>query len=101
MLADDSTPPHDVIDLGDDHELIFSSYQGEARVGASIKHKKPDGSTCEGWVAFAGRSWARGFEPAIAVWTVEQDEPLTLSPSVLCRACGDHGFVRSGKWVRA
>lgn len=26
---------------------------------------------------------------------------LTLSPSLLCGTCGDHGFVRDGKWVPA
>lgn len=34
-------------------------------------------------------------------WTVEQNDPLTLSPSVACRTCGNHGFIREGKWVPA
>jgi hypothetical protein len=34
-----------------------------------------------------------------ASWLVEQDAPLTLSPSLLCTACKHHGFIRSGKWV--
>lgn len=93
---------NDSIDLGDDHVLTFSSYKDQPRVGASVQHKKPDGTDCDGWVAFAGRAWADSFGPgAIATWTVEQDEPLTLSPSILCRTCGDHGFVRDGKWVKA
>ena len=92
----------DTLDIGDDHVMTFASYEGEGRVGASIAHKKPNGEECNGFVAFAGRAWARSFAPgAIAAWTVEQDDPLTLSPSVLCRACGDHGFVRGGKWVKA
>lgn len=33
-------------------------------------------------------------------WQVESWEPLTLSPSILCH-CGDHGFIRGGKWVKA
>jgi hypothetical protein len=37
-------------------------------------------------------SWATG-------WTVESIRPLTLSPSLLCRLCKFHGFVREGKWV--
>lgn len=32
-------------------------------------------------------------------WTVEQWDPLTLSPSIACRACGHHGFIRDGRWV--
>lgn len=34
-------------------------------------------------------------------WEVISVEPLTLSPSLLCRACGSHGFIRDGKWVPA
>lgn len=38
-----------------------------------------------------------------ARWTVEDpdEEHLTLSPSVVCRTCGHHGFVRAGRWVPA
>jgi hypothetical protein len=32
-------------------------------------------------------------------WTVESQEPLTLSPSILRIECGCHGFIRDGKWV--
>lgn len=32
-------------------------------------------------------------------WTVTNPEPLSLSPSILCRACGLHGFVTAGRWV--
>lgn len=34
-------------------------------------------------------------------WQVESWEPLTLSPSLLCRTCGLHGFIRAGRWVPA
>lgn len=34
-------------------------------------------------------------------WTVESFYPLTISPSVLCCACGYHGFIRQGLWVPA
>jgi hypothetical protein len=29
------------------------------------------------------------------------DEGLTIVPSVLCRTCGLHGWIRDGKWVIA
>ena len=32
-------------------------------------------------------------------WTVESLDPLQLSPSLLCRSCGNHGFIRGGKWI--
>lgn len=93
----------DEIDLGDGHRLVFSDYKGEKRVGANVLHP-PVAGKCDGqgWIAFEGTSWSRLFTThPIATWKVEQNEPLTLSPSILCRACGDHGFIRNGRWVRA
>jgi hypothetical protein len=34
------------------------------------------------------------------LWQVEQADPLTVSPSILC-VCGDHGYIRDGAWVPA
>jgi hypothetical protein len=56
--------------------------------------------------------WCAGSGPfrdhADVAWDVVSLEPLTLSPSLLCRyrwqqgpECGDHGFIREGKWVSA
>ena len=91
----------DDIDLGDDHRIVFTSFDGEKRVGGTIIHRRPDGSDCSGFVAFTGRAWAKAFNGQIITWEMVKDEPVTLSPSILCRVCGDHGFVREGKWVRA
>ncbi|MDB5822149.1 MAG: hypothetical protein JWR21_853 [Herminiimonas sp.] len=91
----------DRIDLGDGHAIVFSDYKDEKHVGGNVLHQPVEGK-CDGqgWVAFEDTSWSRGFAN-IATWKVEQTEPLTLSPSILCRACGDHGFIRGGKWERA
>jgi hypothetical protein len=71
------------------------------KYGANIRHAKPDGSECNGFVTFAS-DVQRRIEPNCAnTWTVESWEPLTLSPSVLCTMCGHHGFVREGRWVPA
>jgi hypothetical protein len=35
------------------------------------------------------------------VWTLVSSEPLTLDGSLLCRACGRHGWIRDGAWVPA
>lgn len=36
-------------------------------------------------------------------WKVEDAGPgypgFTISPSVLCATCGDHGFIQQGRWV--
>ena len=34
-------------------------------------------------------------------WKLEQREPLTISPSLLCMSCGHHGFLRSWRWEPA
>lgn len=40
------------------------------------------------------------------VWSIDETEPLTLSPSIQC-ACsakgelGQHGWIRAGRWVNA
>ena len=34
-------------------------------------------------------------------WTIVQEEPLTVTPSILCKECGLHGFITDGKWVPA
>lgn len=31
-------------------------------------------------------------------WTLHSEKPLHLEPSLLCRSCGNHGFIRAGKW---
>lgn len=34
-------------------------------------------------------------------WQVRRWAPLTLDGSLLCRACGKHGWIRDGAWVAA
>lgn len=36
-----------------------------------------------------------------AAWLIEQAEPLTISPSLLCTACQRHGWIKNGVWVPA
>ncbi len=33
------------------------------------------------------------------VWQVIQREPLTITPSILCRSTGLHGYITGGRWV--
>lgn len=101
------------LDLGDGHTLRYfrwapdrelnPQYAGipdAPKAGAIVGHQRPDdGSYCEGAVTFDVPAMrAQGREK---LWSVESFEPLTLSPSLLCTECGDHGFIRAGRWVRA
>lgn len=35
----------------------------------------------------------------IPVWDLVSEDPLHVEPSLLCRTCGDHGWIRNGLWV--
>ncbi len=91
------------IDIGEGHSIEFLEYKDDKRAGLSDYHVKPDGSPCGGFVSFRGGAWSKEFEgnPDHQSWEVASWEPLTISPSLLCRVCGDHGFIRDGKWVKA
>jgi hypothetical protein len=88
------------IDLGHDHTFTFTWAQdGQIKIGGIITHKKADGSLCDGSLWFDCEYVNQHF-PNKPRWKIESMEPLTLSPSFLCH-CGDHGYIRNGKWVVA
>jgi hypothetical protein len=102
----------DSLDLGHDHMLRYTTWAPDRElnpqyadlpdvkwIGAIIAHRKADGELCEGAIFFDSETARRVF-PDKSRWTVESWEPLTLSPSLLC-SCGDHGFIREGKWIPA
>lgn len=91
----------DPLDLGHDVTLNFTTWGDHERVGYLLDHHKPDGSPCEGGAGLFDLPGVREAFPGRTLWTVESWEPLTLSPSLLCTACGHHGFVRQGSWVPA
>jgi len=37
--------------------------------------------------------------PNSRVWHIDEEEPLTLSPSIQCPKCSLHGYIREGRWV--
>lgn len=101
------------IDLGDGHKLWFTAHKpnrelnpGYAdipdtdRWGAIVSHGE-----CYSGITFRGEAQAllaaRGVFSDHALWDVLSWQPLTLAPSLLCRLCGDHGFIRAGRWERA
>lgn len=36
--------------------------------------------------------------PSRTFWDVLKEDPITLSPSLLCPICKHHGFFEEGKW---
>jgi hypothetical protein len=100
------------IDLGNDHWASFVGHGGEGvtrdgqpvpyteKYGLSVLHRctKTESGWDGGFVTFDIPEAAADGRPK---WKVESWEPLTISPSLLQRGCGDHGFIREGRWVRA
>ena len=111
-------------DLGHDHILRFLSWAPDdlpanrerygyplpniERVGCIVSHPakqgegtKGDGS-CESAIHFNLAAFLEHNPGYVGhVWEVQSWEPLTVSPSLLFRICGDHGFIREGKWIPA
>lgn len=100
------------LDLGSDHMLKiigwspdrdlnpqFDGIPDEPRAVGIIDHLNPSGEPCSGGVTFDTPTM-RQVRPETALWQVESWDPLTISPSVLC-SCGDHGFIRNGRWESA
>jgi hypothetical protein len=96
------------IDLGSDHWMswyvLYSN--SEQRTGIIVWHPltpacEEQGCTflgsCGGSVPFDIPENESVDGPK---WSVESWDPLTLSPSLLCH-CGDHGWIREGRWVIA
>ena len=89
------------LDLGDGHWLKWTEFHG-VRCGGIIYHtdsKAEDGICCGSF--WTDKSYNESSGTNHAIWSINGgDEKPTLSPSFLCH-CGDHGFIRDGKWVRA
>ena len=99
-----------VIDLGSGHAMRYTGWSPDRdlnpqyegipdieRIGVIID----TGNGCESAAFFDIPGAREVLGPDRPLWTVESWDPLTLSPSLLCKLCGDHGFIREGRWVPA
>lgn len=88
------------IDIGHGVSVVYTSWGTYDRVGLIEWHRTPAGDECGGGVLFDLPGVAEAFAGR-PLWQVESAEPLTLSPSLLCRTCGHHGWIRNGRWEPA
>jgi hypothetical protein len=82
------------IDLGLNHAIALVTWGchdefENTLYGAKYWHLTPAGVVCEGFIMFNNMA------------NLVSQDPITISPSLLCLSCGDHGFIRDGKWVPA
>ncbi len=89
------------MDMGSGVLLSWLVDTDERMTGLVHRHPRPDGTPCGSSAIMLDVPGAREDWPDLPLWSVERWDPLTLSPSVLCRACGAHGWVREGRWVEA
>lgn len=90
-----------VTDIGHGVTIRWVRWRDHDPAGVIEEHDRPDGNgRCLGSVLFDVPGIREAF-PGRDFWQVESLDPLTLSPSVACRACGHHGFIRAGRWVPA
>ncbi len=85
-------------DIGGGVEITYQTDDTGRRVGLIERHTCEGGRLSRGSVPFADRMDSLGNGSR---WTVEQEDPLTLSPSIACQTCPNHGFIRYGRWVSA
>jgi hypothetical protein len=98
MTASAMDGPPD-LDLGAGVVAWYTRYGTHERAGLIERHPRPDnGQPCEGGVLFDLPGIREAF-PSRPVWQVLSADPLTLAPSLLCRVCGRHGFIRDGRWA--
>jgi hypothetical protein len=89
------TLPDGAIPLG--HDTFYTrAYRDDQWVAIHEWHKCSDEfGYGAGFIAFTGR-----MESPVS-WEVVSEDPLTLAPSVACRTCGHHGWIRNGAWEPA
>jgi hypothetical protein len=103
-------------DIGHGHRIKFYGWSPDRelnpqyadvpdieKAGLFDGHFGPDGNPCCGSVTFDLPEVRRALgDREGPFWQVESLDiaTLTISPSLLC-GCGDHGFIRNGRWIPA
>jgi hypothetical protein len=95
-------------DLGQGHS--FAWYSDEQGVFGLIEHHPPGPDAqsgarmCGGYVAWRQPVPPNGHTAVnhqLIAGAPGEEASLTVAPSLLCRTCGNHGFIREGRWVPA
>jgi hypothetical protein len=88
------------LDLGGTHRVWFYTDDTGQRTGLIDAHQHktdPDGWHHHSSVLFDLPGVDGYSSPGRPLWQVHSLGPLHLEPSLAC-TCGDHGFIRAGRW---
>lgn len=89
------------LDVGSGVVLRWVTTDGMV-VGAIRDHVRPDnGTTCSSGVYFDVPSLPAWLRQRGSIHRLVSWEPFHLEPSLACRACPSHGFIRDGRWTPA
>jgi Family of unknown function (DUF6527) len=93
------------VELNADTCIRQAVWRGGGLAGFIEAHDAPDMDVrCEGYLTINLPPNPSEQEASRARWTMTgtlAGGDLTLAPSVRCKRCGHHGFVRDGAWVPA
>lgn len=100
-------------DLGDGHTAEWVGWHPDRdlnpqyadvpdtdKYGLWVAHATPEGRPCESFIIITS-DVQRRIEPGRPTWQLISEDPLHVEPSLLCKTCGDHGFIRDGRWMPA
>lgn len=92
-----------VVKTGEEHYITWMTDDNGTRIGFLEWHDctavNSDYLTAGSVIFDIPEAWA--YRPEGAKWQVHSLDPLHVEPSILCRNCGNHGFIRNGKWEDA
>lgn len=75
--------------------------EGAVFIGIHEHHKSTHNPElwCGGYLRF--QNVPEAVEAGHALHDLVSEKPLTIAPSLGCRGCKSHGYIRDGKWVDA
>lgn len=97
MADDDWSFLGDLIDMGHGASYVWTSWNGHEHSGLIEVHPIQGRSGRHaGSIMFDVPGASEAF-PNRPLWTKVSEEPLTVTPSILC-SCGWHGHITNGRW---
>ena len=93
----ETASPEDLHYLNDNHtRYIIRTFDIDNNICGFVEVHMFNGVECVGAVNLKGGKWLETSKG----WTMEGEWPeITLTPSLLCTRCNNHGYIVKGKWV--